>query len=420
MTNLVRSAALAAVFTMVIAAIPAVANEITVPAKPTFYKDVLPILQENCQDCHRPGGKNMGGMVAPMAFIDYKDTRPWAKGIAKAVSTKQMPPWDASPEHAGVFEYERGLDDSEIEMVVRWAKTGASRGNEADGPAPLEFPDVEGWSIGEPDLIVRMPEPFFVPDDLLDATHYFKTTLTEEQLPKDRWIQKVEFHAGSTAVHHIIATPIGGIAPGNAPSVYRDGYSAKLKAGAEIVFNMHYHKEPGAGTGMWDQSEVGVVFYPEGYVPDHVLTTDPLGTFAINIPPHAKDYQATAQMTFQTDVLISQMMPHMHYRGVSAKYDLTYPDGKEEVLLNVPEYDFNWQTSYRFKEPKFVPKGTKVTLTGTWDNSEDNPFNPDPNQNVTWGEATHEEMMFGWISWTNPKEDATGHSGYNNRRQDGR
>ncbi len=411
MTNVVRSLALAAVVAMALAAIPAVANEITVPAKPTFYKDVLPILQENCQDCHRPGGKNMGGMVAPMAFIDYKDTRPWAKGIAKAVSTKTMPPWDASPEHAGVFEGERGLDDSEIETIVRWTSTGATRGNEADGPAPLEFPSVDGWAIGEPDLIVRMPEPFFVPDDLLDATHYFKTTLTEEQLPKDRWIHKVEFHAGSPAVHHIIARPLGGIAPGNAPSVYRDGYSAKLHAGEEIIFNMHYHKEPGAGTGVWDQSEVGVVFYPEGYEPEHVLSTHPLGTFNFKIPPHAKNYQASAKMTFESDALINSMMPHMHYRGVAAKYVLTYPDGKEETLLNVPNYDFNWQTSYRFKEPKFVPKGTQVTLTGTWDNSEDNPFNPDPNQTITWGEATHEEMMFGWLSFTNPHEGAEGHSG---------
>jgi len=411
MTNLGRSLTIATVFGMALSAIPAMANEITVPAKPTFYKDVLPILQENCQDCHRPGGKNMGGMVAPMAFIDYKDTRPWAKGIAKAVSTKTMPPWDASSEHTGVFEGERGLDDSEIETIVRWVSSGAGRGNEADGPEPLVFPDVEGWSIGDPDLIVRMPEPFFVPDDLLDATHYFKTKLTEEQLPKDRWIHKVEFHAGSAAVHHIIARPIGGIAPGNAPSVYRDGYSAKLHAGQEIIFNMHYHKEPGAGTGVWDQSEVGVIFYPEGYEPEHVLSTTPLGTLDIDIPPHAKGYQATARMTFETDSLINSLMPHMHYRGVAAKYVLTYPDGKEETLLNVPEYDFNWQTKYRFIEPKFVPKGTEVAFTGTWDNSEDNPFNPDPNRNVTWGEATHEEMMFGWMSFTNPDEGSEGYSG---------
>lgn len=420
MTNLVRSLALAAVFGMVIAAFPAVANEINVPAKPTFYKDVLPILQENCQDCHRPGGKNMGGMVAPMAFIDYKDTRPWAKGIAKAVSSKSMPPWDASTEHAGVFEGERVLDEAEIETIVRWAGTGAARGNEANGPAPLVFEDSEGWSIGEPDLVVSMPEPYFVPDDLLDETVYFKTKLTEDQLPKDRWIKAVEFHAGSSAVHHIIARPLGGIAPGNAPSVYREGYSARLHAGEEIVFNMHYHKEPGAGTGMWDQSEVGVIFYPEGYEPEHVLTTDPLGTFAINIAPQEKDYVATANLTFGSDALINSMMPHMHLRGVAAKYELTYPDGKEEVLLNVPEYDFNWQTSYRFKEPKFVPKGTKVTFTGTFDNSEGNPFNPDPSQRITWGEATHEEMMFGWISYTDPDSDATAHSGFSSRRQDGR
>jgi hypothetical protein len=402
---------LAAAVAMVLTVLPAAANEVTSPAKPTFYKDVLPILQESCQDCHRPGGKNMGGMVAPMAFMDYKDTRPWAKGIAKAVANREMPPWDASPEHAGVFIGERVLDEGEIETIVKWASTGAARGNQADAPPAREFPVIEGWSIGEPDLIVKMPEPFFVPDDLLDETHYFKTKLTEEQLPKDRWIKKVEFRPGSTAVHHIIATPLGGIAPGNAPLVYRDGYSAKLHAGEEIVFNMHYHKEPGAGTGVWDQSEVAVIFYPEDYTPEHVLQTSPLGTFAIDIPPHEKHYQATAHLTFPDDALINSMMPHMHYRGVEAKYVLTYPDGKEETLLHVPQYDFNWQTSYRFKEPKLVPKGTKVSFTATWDNSDENPNNPDPNQRIHWGEATHEEMMFGWISFTNPHEGADARSG---------
>lgn len=392
-------------------ALPAAANEISTPGKPTFYKDVLPILQTQCQDCHRPSGKNMGGMVAPMAFTNYEDTRPWAKGIAKAVSTRTMPPWHASPEHAGVFEGERVMPESEIETIVAWVSGGAARGNEVDAPAPRDFPEVEGWSIGEPDLIVKMPEPFFVPDDLLDETHYFKTVISEEDLPVDRWIKAVEFKPGSSAVHHIIASPLGGIAPGNAPSVYREGYSALLAKGSEIVFNMHYHKEPGPGTGVWDQSEVAVIFYPEGYEPKHVLATHPLGTFDLRIPAFESNYQASATMTFETDALINAMMPHMHYRAVSAKYMLEYPDGKEEVLLDVPRYDFNWQTSYRFKEPKFVPKGTKVTMTGTWDNSENNPNNPDPSKTVTWGEATHEEMMFGWLSFTNPEEGAEGHSG---------
>ncbi len=378
----------------------------------TFYKDVLPIIQANCQDCHREDGTNMGGMVAPMAFTTYQETRPWARAIGKAVANRDMPPWDASPIHAGVFEDERVLTEAEIDTIVRWSRSGAVAGDIADAPASHEFASTEGWSIGEPDLILQMREPFWVPDELLDNTHYFAITLTQEELPTDRWIKAVEFRPGSSAVHHIILRPVGGIAPGNKPSVYRDGYSAKLRAGQEMRWNMHYHKEPGPGTGVWDQSAVGIVFYPEGYTPEHVLQTQPLGNFEFAIPPGEASYTATAESVFEKDALINAMMPHMHLRGVAARYTLYYPDGTEEILLDVPKYDYNWQTVYRFKQPKFVPKGTKVGFSGTWNNSADNPWNPDPTRTVTFGEATHEEMLFGFLSYTDPKEDASGKTGW--------
>ncbi|PCJ63571.1 MAG: hypothetical protein COA73_05430 [Candidatus Hydrogenedentota bacterium] len=387
------------------------ASAVAAAAPPTFSKDVLPILQENCQECHRPGGANMGGMVAPMAFISYKEVRPWSKAIAKAVSTKSMPPWDAAPEHSGEFLYERGLTDDEVDTIVNWVKAGAPRGNPKDAPKDIEWPSNVGWTIGEPDMILSMPEPYFVPDDVVDETKYFAATLTEEELPADRWIKAVEFKPGSEVVHHIIARPFGGIAPGNKALVYRDGYSAKVSKGARVVWNMHYHKEAGPGTGMWDQSSVGVKFYPEGYVPEHVLSTVPLGPMDFVIPAGEPDYAASAWHTFQKDSLINSMMPHMHLRGTKVLYQLFYPDGKEETLLSVPDYDFNWQTSYRFVEPKQVPAGTKVKLTGWWDNSENNQFNPDPTKTITWGEATDEEMLFGWISYTHVDEDASGQHG---------
>jgi mono/diheme cytochrome c family protein len=387
------------------------ANDAT-SADLTFYADVLPIIQEHCQGCHREGGANMGGMIAPMAFTDYQDTRPWARAIGKAVANRDMPPWDASPIHAGVFEDERVLSEEQIETVVNWARSGAAAGDPSTAPAPREFAANEGWSIGTPDLVLKMREPFFVPDELLDDTHYFPIKLTAEELPKDRWIKAVEFRPGSTAVHHIILRPVGGIAPGNKPLVYRDGYAAKLSAGQEMRWNMHYHKEPGPGTGVWDQSEVAIIFYPEDYVPEHVLQTDPLGTFNFAIPAGEADYSATAEMEFTSDALINGMMPHMHTRGTAVRYTLHYPDGSDEILLDVPKYDFNWQTQYRFKEPKLVPKGTRVSLEGWWDNSADNPNNPDPDIEVTWGEATHEEMLFGFLSYTNPNEDASGKTGW--------
>ena len=384
----------------------------------TFTKDILPILQENCMVCHRPGGANLGGMIAPMSFTTYAQTRPWAKAIARAVSTRRMPPWAASEIHAGVFMGERVLTEGEIASIVSWVEGGARRGNPSDAPPPLDFPDTGGWTIGEPDIVITMPEPFFVPDDLLDDTKYFPMVLSEELMPEDRWIKASEFRPGSVAVHHIILSPVGGIAPGNAPSVYRDGYSAKLRKGQKVIWNMHYHKEQGPGTGMWDQSSVGVKFYPKGYTPEHVLTVVPLGPMDFAIPAGDPNYSAEAWHTFPKDALINSMMPHMHYRGKEVKYELFYPDGTQELMLSVPRYNFNWQTSYRFIEPKAVPAGTRLRLTGWWDNSADNPYNPDPSVTVTWGEATHEEMLFGWLSYTNVDEDATANSGIRRRRSE--
>ncbi len=377
----------------------------------TYTKDVLPILQKNCEICHRPGGSNLGGMVAPMAFTTYEETRPWAKAIGKAVASQYMPPWFADVKHHGTFEGERVLSKAEIDTIVRWTETGAARGNPTDAPQPLVWPVVGGWTI-EPDLVISMPQPYFVPDELLDDTKYFPMTLTEEQLPEDRWIKSVEFRPGSEVVHHIICTPFGGIAPGNAPNEYRDGYSAKITKGQQVTWNMHYHKEPGPGTGMYDQSSLAVKFYPKGYTPKHVLTTVPLGPTDFAIPAGDPNFKGEATHVFAKDALINSMMPHMHYRGKAVHYELEYPDGTHETILDVPRYDFNWQSSYRFKEPKAVPAGTKLKFTGWWDNSANNPFNPDPTATVTWGEATHEEMMFGWLSYTNAAEDATAHQGF--------
>ena len=182
----------------------AVAVDVTA-ADVTFTQDVLPILQENCIECHRPGGANLGGMVAPMSFTTYREARPWARAIARAVKTRVMPPWDASQEHRDVFEGERYLTDEEINVIITWVQTGAKRGKPSDAPKPLEFNT--GWLIGEPDMILSMPEPFWVPDNLLDDTKYFRDVISEEDLPTDRWIRASEFRPGSESVHHIIVRP---------------------------------------------------------------------------------------------------------------------------------------------------------------------------------------------------------------------
>lgn len=375
----------------------AMANDAT--GRVTFTKDVLPILQENCQVCHRAGGANLGGMIAPMAFTSYAEVRPWAKAIAKAVEAKDMPPWDASPEFHGVFKNERTITDEEIATIVKWANTGAVRGNLKDAPEPIEFPDTGGWQIGTPDLIVEMPEAYFVEDDVEDLYVNFVDELTDEQLPEDRFVKAVEFRPGSTAVHHIISNPLGGIAPGNDPTVFEDNYYQVLTKGAEVSFEMHYHKEPGPGTGVWDQSSAAIKFYPKDAKPEHQIRMALMGHQNFAIPAGDSNYEASYHESFPQDIEILSFTPHMHLRGKSASYSLEQPDGTMKPLLDVPGYDFNWQTNYEYAEHPIIKAGTNIHVTMAWDNSADNPYNPDATREVTFGEPTTDEMMFGFMRY---------------------
>ena len=390
-------------------------NTADVVEKPTYFKDVQPLLEQNCQVCHRPGGANLGGMVAPMSFTTYESTRPWAKSIARQVEARTMPPWHASPRHAGVFANERTLADAEIATLVNWVKSGAPRGDASDATAAKQWPETDGWSIGEPDLVIDMGKKYFVEDSVEDHYITFTTTITEDMLPEPRWVKAIEFRPGSAVVHHIIARPLGGIAPGNDPSIYQDGFATKLEPGTEIRWQMHYHKEPGEGTGTWDFSKAALRFYPKGYEPKHILVSDPAVKSDFSIPPGDSNYQASTTTTFKRDSLIMGYTPHMHLRGKSAKYVATYPDGTTEVLLDVPKYDFNWQTHYEYPNGgKKVPAGTVVEVIMAWDNSADNPSNPDPTQTVTFGQPTTSEMMFGFITYADaePGHIPTGDGGF--------
>lgn len=375
-------------------------------SKPTFNKDVLPILQENCQVCHRPSGNNMGGMIAPMSLMTYSEVRPWAKAIAKQVSGKTMPPWHAAPEHHGQFENERTLNDDDIATIERWVDKGAVRGNPKDAPEAIQFADSDGWGIGIPDVVVSMPEPYFVDDEVRDLYIDFETTLGEDILTESRWVQANQVRAGSGAVHHVISS-LGSLVPGGDPRFYREGYGRRIKPGQKVTFKMHYHKEPGAGTGVWDQTKVGLKFYPKDYEPTYKFHGDSMGNFRFNIPAGDPNYFVKSEFTFPNDARIVSFMPHMHLRGKAVEIMAYYPDGSHERVLNVPQYDFNWQTTYEYEEYKFVPKGTRLEMTAWWDNSADNPSNPDPTKNITWGRPTTSEMMFAWMRYTDPevKED---------------
>jgi mono/diheme cytochrome c family protein len=363
-----------------------------VATTPTYYGDVVAVLQENCQACHQDQGLDLGGMVAPMSFTTYEETRPYASRMARAVESGRMPPWHAAEQHRGSFSNERVLAPEDAQTIIAWARGGAPAGDPADAPPPKHFSTSStGWSIGEPDLIVQLPEPYLVHDTIEDQYIDFVVEITPEQLPEDRWVKAVEFRAGSSAVHHIIADPLGGVAPG--------GLGTVLRAGTKVTFNMHYHKEPGVGTAVRDRSSIAVVFYEPGEVIEHVVEGDPLGMFQFKIPPNDPEYSYHTSYTFEKDAKIVWMTPHMHLRGKAALYQITRPGEEIETLLYVPEYDFNWQHTYHLAEPADAPAGTRIDLTLWWDNSADNPYNPNPNREVGYGQPTTDEMGFGFINF---------------------
>jgi len=397
-------------------------------AMPTFYRDVLPVLQERCQACHRPAGLNMGGLLAPMSLLEYDEVRPWAKSIARAVETKTMPPWHASEQFHGVFVNERTLTADQIATVVAWAKAGAPAGDPAAAPPPVEWP-AAGWAIGEPDLLLEMPEEYLVADDVEDLYQNFTIDLP---VTEERWIQAIEFRPSSDVVHHIIGYVIepgassrdggrghvGGIAPGNDPDSFSPGTGYPVRPGSKFVFAMHYHKESGPGTAIADRSIAGIRFYPRGEQARlRRVHIDAIGNGAFEIPPNHDHWQVGSARVFDRPVEIHYLMPHMHLRGKAAKYTATYPDGTQEVLLEVPRYDFGWQTSYKFRQPRVLPAGTRLDVQLWFENSAEraqaNGFSNE--KAVVWGGPTTDEMDLGFLSYVyldeEPSATATASSG---------
>ena len=398
------------------------------PAGPvTFTKDVLPILQKNCQECHRPAGANLSGMVAPMSLTSYEEARPWAKAMATAVTSKKMPPWFASPAQHGIFELERGLTQDEIDTIVRWTESGAKRGDPKDAPETLAFSSPQGWVMGEPDIVIPLPEPYWVADEIEDIQPSFEQILTDEMLPQDSWVKWIEFRPGSKIIHHggastqpldangkAVVDPISGgkligTAQGDGPDVWPEGFGKLVRKGSRFSMNIHYNKEPGPGTGVWDRSMVAIKWQTTPVT--HVVRSAGVSSLGWEIPPNTADWSVGAAKTFGEDSYIINMMPHMHWRGSSAKYVLVYPDGKRETLLDVPGYNFAWQMTYTYKEPKFVPKGSRLEVTMVYDNSPENASIKDPERPISFGSMTKDEMNIGWTEYANaaPIEDIPHH-----------
>jgi hypothetical protein len=407
----------------------------TTPGQVTFDKDVLPILQKNCQNCHRPG------QIAPMSFLTYASTRPWAKAMKSAVATRKMPPWFADPQ-SGHWMNDRTLKQVDIDMIVKWADNGAPEGNPKDAPQAVDWPK-DGWDI-QPDYVVHGMD-FKVPahpkNDVVEWTTYVVPT----GFTKDTWITSLEVKPSEKQVtHHICISfvehdpavtyndpkwidknrdesgselprakgvpnripqagrgrAIGGggfdacYVPGLPALDYSTWDAGKLiPAGTDISIQVHYTPN---GTDLVDKPEVGMRIAQEPprnrFLNVNISAPNDAELFAI--PPNDGNWPSpSAQVEFLTDVKMAFMQPHMHLRGKDMTYTLVYPDGKKEVVLNVPHYDFNWQLAYEPAVPIDMPKGTKLIVNAHYDNSANNKFNPDPNRTVYYGNMTWEEMM---------------------------
>jgi hypothetical protein len=374
-------------------------------AQVTFTKDIAPILFKNCTECHRQGE------IAPMSLMSYSEVRPWAKSIRERVLDRSMPPWSADPA-VGHWANDPRLSQQEIELVTQWVAAGAPKGEDKDMPAAPKY--TNGWTIGTPDAVIEMPEEYTVPADGTVPYLYFSmpTNFTE-----DKWIQAMEIRPGNRAVvHHVIAyaqdanvkdtnpggegeirrgrTHLGGITPNKTGAVFAPGTAKLVKKGSNIVFQMHYTTN---GSPAKDRTKIGFVFSKEP-ARTEILTGNAInGRFAI--PPGDGNHEVKASKTMDHDVLLTSFMPHMHVRGKAFKYTAVYPDGRSEVLLNVPKYDFNWQHSYVPAKPIALPKGTRLDCVAWFDNSDKNKYNPDPTKTVRWGDQTWEEMMIGWFTY---------------------
>lgn len=387
--------------------------------QPTFTRDVLPILQENCQECHRPYTKGTGGMVAPMSLMTYEEVRPWSKAIARAVSDKVMPPWFATEAYHNVFDGEPSITAEQRQTLASWAETGAQRGNPSDAPEPRAVSDSEWWN-GEPDLVVNLPEPVWVGDEVEDWQPDYFVKLSEDQLPEDRWLKGLEGQGGCEVVHHIVvyksdaAKPgsaasrrgfndvnIGGLAPGAKSEFIREGYGIPVEKDTTLRISMHYHKEPGPGTGQWDNSRVGLYFWDEAEAQNlDEIVIEPIGNFDFEIPPGKADWFVGMARVFDRPFTIHSYLPHMHFRGAGAEYTAFLPDGSVEKLLDVPSYDYNWQLNYRYEDMRTFPAGTRVEVRMRFDNSDANEANPDSQRPIRFGLPTTEEMALGWMTYT--------------------
>jgi peroxiredoxin len=415
----------------------------------SYEKTIAPMLINNCVTCHRTGG------IAPWQMTSYDIVKGFSPMIREVIRTERMPPWHADP-HYGVFKNNRALSASDTKTLVHWVEAGSPRGAGADPLAELHKTWPE-WALGKPDVVLTLP-PFNVPATGVIA---YQDVRVENPLDHDVWLRAIDYSPGDrTVVHHILgyslppgapplvanggaegnvqkageqspqavrlmkmcSTPagadqvrtritrsdatqlqggasIGGYVPGAGPAQFPAEVGVLIKKGSDFRFQIHY-----TPTGKDATDVTHVALYVSDDAPKYPLHNTVLMDPCLTIPANDAAYTASMSRVMDRDIYIYSLTPHSHYRGNVSNFVAEYPDGKKEILLSVPKYDFNWQTTYGFATPKFIPKGTKITHSTTYDNSKLNPANPDPNITVHWGEQTWEEMIYGNISYRNADE----------------
>ncbi|MGI8742915.1 MAG: thiol-disulfide isomerase [Bryobacteraceae bacterium] len=363
----------------------------------TFAKDVRPILESRCQECHR------AGEIGPMPLLTYAQARPWAKAIKTAVLSKKMPPWFADP-HYGKFSNDLSLNPKEIATIAAWVDGGALEGDRGQPTKRADLAD--GWRIAKPDAIFELPQAIDIPSTgALDYMYISVPTGFTE----DRWVESVEVRPTNRAVvHHAIvlvqfyggrwgAGFLAGYAPGAMPQRWQPGQARLIKAGSNLIFQMHYTTN---GKPALDRTQLGMVFARQP------VTQQVVALQAVNhwfeIPPGDPNFKVESSSTVFESAWLVGMRPHMHLRGKSFEFRAVYPDGRTEILLRVPKYDFNWQPYYYLATPLKLPKGTRIECTARFDNSPNNVFNPDPQVAVRWGDQSWDEMMIGWFDLAIP------------------
>ncbi len=433
----------------------AITDNMAEHASLSYVNDIAPIIAENCAECHREGG------IAPFAMDSSLAVQGWSPMIREVVLTKRMPPGQIDNKVGHKMKNEMNLSDEEMQKLVRWVDAGSPVDGDDDPLTALTWPETK-WSLGEPDMIVKIPATTVPATGVVD----YKDIVVDLDLDEERWVRGSEVAPGAPEVlHHIITTvvppgggedpqalflqainslpedraaairaemfaavaageqpdidkifrdnpeidvgallggggpdqaSIAGYAPGNSVSLNPEGVGGRLVPGTKLSFQMHYTT---SGKEQTDETEIGIYFYPEDYVPEERMGGGVGNAFTIAIPAGAKDHEMELVTYIKNDAEIHSLMPHMHFRGKRMKFTAVYPDGSEEVILSVPAYSFNWQLAHELAEPLAVPGGTKIIATGAFDNSGQNPYNPDPSIEVNWGEQSWEEMFMGFYSW---------------------